>query len=308
MKTPRAILIAGPTASGKSAVALALAEHLGGTVINADSMQVYRELAILTARPKPSELARAPHELYGFVPGREAYSAARYGEDARAAIERAWTQGRVPIVVGGTGLYFTVLLEGLSPVPAIPEAVRSRWRTEGARLGAGRLHTILAERDPVAAERLGPTDTQRIVRALEVLEATGRSLAEWHEEPGRPVLGAETALRFVVAPERETLYRRCDVRFEAMIAAGAIEEAEALARLDLDPELPILRALGVRPLLQHIAGELGREEAVEMAKAETRSYAKRQMTWARSKMRAWNSISEQEMERIESLIVSFIDS
>ncbi len=308
MKIPRAILIAGPTASGKSAAALALAERLGGTVINANSMQVYRELKVLTARPGPADLARAPHELYGFVPGREAYSAARYGEDAKAAIERSWSGARVPIVVGGTGLYFTVLLEGLSPVPPIPEAVRSRWRAEAARLGPGGLHAVLAERDAETAERLRPSDPQRIVRALEVLDATGRSLSQWHAEPGRPVLEPESTLRFVVAPDRETLNRRCNARFEAMIALGAIEEVEALARLDLDPELPIMRALGVRPLIQHIAGEIGREEAVEQAKAETRAYAKRQMTWIRSKMRAWNATSEQETERIVSHIINFIDS
>lgn len=288
-----AILIAGPTASGKSAFALETAERVGGVVINADSMQVYRELNVLTARPSPADAERAPHLLYGHVPGREAYSAARFIEEASLAIKGARARGRVPVIVGGTGLYFKALLEGLSPVPPIPDDIRNHWRAEAERVGAQALHATLAARDAVMAGRLKPTDPQRIVRALEVLEATGRSLAEWHETPGTPVLMEKETLRFVLAPERDELYRRCDARFEAMMKAGALEEAEALGRQQLDPGLPVMRALGVAPLLDLIAGKAARAEAVERAKAETRQYAKRQVTWIKGNMSSWEAILSQ---------------
>lgn len=198
MEKPACILIAGPTASGKSALALALAERLGGTVINADAMQVYRELRILTARPSASDERRAPHRLYGHVPGEEAYSAARFAAEARSAIAGARASGRIPIVVGGTGLYFKALIEGLSPVPTVSAEIRARWRKAATDEGATVLHGILTSRDPEMAARLKPTDPQRIVRALEVLEATGVSLARWQETPGEPVVRAEDVLGVVV--------------------------------------------------------------------------------------------------------------
>jgi tRNA dimethylallyltransferase len=286
----RAILIAGPTASGKSAFALDLAEKTGGAIINADSMQVYRDLRVLTARPTGEDEARVPHLLYGHVSGREAYSAARFADEASRAIAEARALGLVPIFVGGTGLYFKALLEGLSPVPPVPDDVRAHWRSEADRVGAAALHQVLGARDPAMAARLKATDTQRIVRALEVLEATGRSLADWQETPGEPVLEEDETERFVLMPERDELYRRCDARFEAMMAAGALEEAEALGRQKLDPGLPVMRALGVAPLLDLIAGKTARAEAEERAKAETRQYAKRQVTWLRGNMSAWKSI------------------
>jgi tRNA dimethylallyltransferase len=289
----RAILIAGPTASGNAAFALETASRVGGAVINADSMQVYRDLMILTARPTPEDEERAPHRLYGHVAGSEAYSAARFADEARRAIAEARAEGLVPVIVGGTGLYFKALLEGLSPVPPVPDDIRAHWRSEAERAGAAALHAVLARRDPVMAERLKATDPQRIVRALEVLEATGRSLADWHETPGKPVLEEGDTERFVLMPEREELYRRCEARFEAMMAAGAVEEAEALGSQGLDSGLPVMRALGVAPLLDLIAGKVTREEAIERAKAETRQYAKRQVTWLRSNMSTWNSISTQ---------------
>jgi tRNA dimethylallyltransferase len=289
----RAILIAGPTASGKSAFALETASRVGGAVINADSMQVYRDLMILTARPSPEDEARVPHKLYGHVAGSEAYSAARFADEARRAIAEARAEGLVPIIVGGTGLYFKALLEGLSPVPPVPDDVRAHWRSEAERVGAAALHGILAHRDPVMAERLRATDPQRIVRALEVLEATGRSLADWHETPGKPVLEEGDIERFVLMPEREALHWRCDARFEAMMAAGAVEEARALGGQKLDPGLPVMRALGVAPLLDLIAAKVTREEAVDRAKAETRQYAKRQITWLRGNMSSWNVVSTQ---------------
>jgi tRNA dimethylallyltransferase len=280
----RAILIAGATASGKSRLALALAERLGGVVINADSMQVYRELSILTARPTAEDEARAPHALYGFVSGREAYSAGRYAADAARAIEAAHAAGRVPVVVGGTGLYFKALLEGLSPVPPIPPEVRAYWRAQAAARPAPDLHALLAQRDPEMAARLMPTDPQRIVRALEVLECTGRSLAHWQRTPGTPVLGKEETTRLLVLPDRAAQGAAIDARLDAMMAAGALDEVRGLLALQLSDDLPVMRALGVAPLTAHLAGAMPREAAVAAAKTETRQYAKRQLTWLRRNM------------------------
>ena len=304
----RPILIAGPTASGKSALALALAEALGGVVINADSMQVYRELRVLSARPPAEDEDRAPHKLYGHVPGREAYSAARFAREAGDAIQAARDQGLVPIVVGGTGLYFKTLIEGLSPIPAVPDDVRAHWRGEADRIGAAALHAILSDRDPLMAERLKPTDPQRLVRALEVLDATGRSLAEWQQDPGEPVLRAEDTRRFVIMPDREELRRRCDARFDLMMSGGALEEVRALVTLGLDPDLPVMRALGVRPLAELLAGEINLEDATQRAKGETRQYAKRQATWINGNMSAWKLLSEQEMESLTANPALFVQS
>lgn len=301
----RTILIAGPTASGKSGLALRLAEQLGGAIINADSMQVYRELRILTARPSAEEEARVPHALYGFVPGAEAYSAGRYAVDATRAIAAARADGRTPIIVGGTGLYFTALLEGLSPVPPIAPGVRARWRAEAAARPAPELHAILAARDPLMAARLMPTDPQRIVRALEVLESTGRSLAEWQRESGTPVLQQAAVARLLVLPARAALMQTIEARFDGMLADGALAEVEALLRLGLSWELPVMRALGVAPLAAYVAGRIGLAEAAEAAKAETRQYAKRQMTWLRSKMISWIRLYTQQMKRFSASDLSF---
>jgi tRNA dimethylallyltransferase len=308
ISSARAILIAGPTASGKSGLALRLAEELGGVVINADSMQVYRELAILTARPQPSELARAPHALYGFVSGAEAYSAGRYATDAARTIDEARSRGRIPIIVGGTGLYFKVLLEGLSPVPAADPAVRAYWRAQAATRPATELHAILAKRDPVTAARLMPTDPQRIVRALEVLESTGRSLADWQTEPGKPVITETGTVRLLAWPERTLLAEAIEARFDAMMKAGALEEVRALVALGLSTELPIMRALGVAPLAAHVAGRQSLDAAVEAAKAETRQYAKRQLTWLKRNMMSWNRLNAQQMKIFMAPDMSFSDS
>lgn len=307
--TTKIILIAGPTASGKSGLALALAERIGGAVINADSMQVYRELRILTARPSAEDEARAPHLLYGHVPGQEAYSAGRYAREALAAIREASGRGLVPIVAGGTGLYFKTLTDGLSPIPEIPAGVRRLWRDKALEIGPVALHAELQRRDPDMAARLEPGDSQRITRSLEVLEATGRSLALWQTLPGEPVLGPEfDSHRFVLMPDRAELYRRTDARFDAMMAAGALAEVEALAALRLDPGLPVMRALGVRPFVQLIAGEVSPEAAVTAAKAETRQYVKRQATWINRNMIAWNMISAQEIEKQCAEVMTFIRS
>lgn len=290
---PRAILIAGPTASGKSALALRLAKERGGVIINADSMQVYRDLRLLTARPSEADEHEAPHRLYGHVPGDEAYSAARFAKEAASEIACADGEGAIPIIIGGTGLYFRALLSGLSPVPEIRQDIRAHWRAEAERLGPAALHEVLASRDAVMAARLKPTDPQRITRALEVLDTTGRSLALWQEEPGTPVLEEEACERYVVSPPREELHRRCDLRFDLMMEGGALDEVRHLKSLNLDPGLPVMRALGVRPLLLHLEGKLDLDEAITQAKAETRQFAKRQVTWLRSNMNAWKSTDKQ---------------
>jgi tRNA dimethylallyltransferase len=297
MRTPRPVLIAGPTASGKSGLALALAERLGGTVINADSMQVYRELRILTARPTPADEALAPHALYGFVGGAEGYSAGRYAADAAKAIADARAAGRVPIVVGGTGLYCKALLEGLSPIPAADPEVRAFWRAEAARRPSVELHALLRARDPEMAGRLMATDPQRIVRALEILESTGRSLADWQREPGRPVLTEADTVRLLLLPERASHGARIDARFDAMLAAGALEEVRALLDLGLSRELPIMRAHGVPRFAAHLQGKISIDEAVAGGKSDTRQYAKRQLTWLRRNMIAWHQVIAQDMER-----------
>ncbi len=283
----RPILIAGPTASGKSALALQLARERNGVVVNADSMQVYRELRIITARPSSDEEAQAPHRLYGHVAASEAYSVARWLADVRGVLAEIMDAGQTPIIAGGTGLYFKALLEGLSPIPEIPAPVREHWRAEARTLGAKELHTLLAARDPVMAARLSPNDTQRLTRALEVLDATGRSLSDWQAVPGEPVLHLEATERHLIDHPREVLHARCDARFDAMMAMGALDEVRALAVLHLDPSLPAMQALGVRPLLRHLAGEIDLADAVAAGKLETRQYVKRQATWMRRFMIAY---------------------
>ncbi|MFZ2019865.1 MAG: tRNA (adenosine(37)-N6)-dimethylallyltransferase MiaA [Methyloceanibacter sp.] len=299
----KAILIAGPTASGKSVVALALAERLGGTVINADSMQLYRELRVLTARPSEADEALAPHRLYGVVSASEAFSVGRWLEAAQAAIAEARDAGSVPILVGGTGLYFKALIEGLAPIPDIPSEVRAYWREQAARLTPEALHRELAARDPGVAAKLRSSDPQRIVRALEVIDATGVSLSEWQGAPAAPALLADDVLRFVIAPEREPLYAAIDARFDRMIENGAIEEVEALLALGLDDSLPAMRAHGVRELRAYLAGANSLEDAQTKSKTESRRYAKRQMTWARRYMADWEWFPGSQ-EAIEAIVLT----
>lgn len=296
------ILIAGPTASGKSALAVALARELGGIVVNADSMQVYAELRLLTARPTDAELAQAPHALYGHVPAAHAYSTGQWLTDVARVLAQAQAHGKVAIIVGGTGLYFKALLEGLSPVPPVPDAVRAHWRTEVARRGAAALHAVLAERDPVMAGRLLPSDPQRIVRALEVLEATGRSLSAWQAIPGVPLLTGDGVHRLVLRPDRAWLHARCDARFEQMMEAGALDEVRGLAAQGLSPDLPCMNALGVRPLLAALRGQRTLLAAVGDGKAETRRYVKRQETWLKRNMMSWNEYKSQQNYNIRTLV------
>lgn len=285
------ILIAGPTASGKSALALEIAERHGGAVINADSMQVYRELRILTARPTPEEEARVPHRLFGHVSVRDAYSVGRWLKDVAGALAWCASVGRRPVIVGGTGLYFKALLEGLAPIPPVAPEVRAHWRGEAGVRTAPELHGVLAKRDPEMAARLDPGDTQRIVRALEVIDGTGSSLAEWQRRPGTPLIREADAERYAIRRPREEVRRRVDTRFDAMMAEGAIEEARAIAALDLDPELPAARAHGLRPLIAYLRGKMDLPAAVEAGKLETRKYVKRQEIWLRRNMIAWRSIN-----------------
>lgn len=280
----KAVLIAGPTASGKSALALELALSAGGVVINADSMQVYRDLRIITARPTQDEEARVPHRLYGHVDAAVNFSAGAWVADAAKTLEEAQTEGRLPIFIGGTGLYFKALTAGLSVVPPIPTDIREDVRARLERNGVEALHAELARHDPRAAERLNLRDRTRIARALEVIEATGRSLLDWHHDSQPPLLPKDSFRAVFLAPERDELYARIDARFDAMLGAGALKEVERLAARGLDPLLPAMKAHGVPPMLQHLRGELSLEEAATIGRADTHHYAKRQFTWFRHQL------------------------
>lgn len=280
----KAVLIAGPTASGKSALALDLARTHGGVVINTDSMQVYRDLRVITARPTPEEEAQVPHRLYGHVDAAVNCSAGMWVADAERVLTETHAEGRLPIFIGGSGLYFKALTRGLSAVPPIPSEVREAIRARLERDGPEVLHGELRRRDPAAAERLKPRDRSRIARALEVVEATGRSLTDWHRDGLPPLLPPDDVTAVFLAPEREALYARIDARFETMLENGALDEVRRLASRRLDPLLPAMKAHGVPALIRHLAGELSREEAAAIGQLDTRRYAKRQFTWFRHQL------------------------
>lgn len=292
----KAVLIAGPTASGKSAFALAMARAKNGVVINADSMQVYRQMRVLTARPTLTDEALVSHRLYGHVSAAEPYSVARWLLEVEREIAAAEAAGQLPVIVGGTGLYFKALLEGLSPVPAIPEEIRVHWRASATRMGAAGLHSELQRRDPETAAKLRPSDAQRLVRALEVIEATGRPLAEWQKIKGRPVLAADAVARIVIARPRAEIDANISHRFVRMLEEGALDEADAMLALGLSPELPAMRALGLRPLIEYLTHRTTRAAAIAAATQETRQYVKRQLTWLRRYMIAWNWLDATEMK------------
>ena len=281
------MLIAGPTASGKSAIALAAAERLGGIVINADSMQVYRDLRVLTARPTAEDEARVPHRLYGFVDAAENYSAGRWCRDVETALDEAAASQRVPVIVGGTGLYFKALTKGLAAVPSIPADIRSRVRERIQREGAPALHRELATLDPATAQRVTVNDRSRISRALEVVLATARPLSDWHRDGLPPLIDAAQAVKVFVTCERQELVRRIETRFAAMLAGGALDEVRRLAARKLDPSLPAMKAHGVPWLIRHLTGELSLEAAAAGGVMDTRRYAKRQLTWFRNQMDDW---------------------
>jgi tRNA dimethylallyltransferase len=278
------VLIAGPTASGKSALAMTLAEKLGGIVINADSMQVYRDLRIITARPSIEDERRVPHRLFGHVDAAENYSVGRWCEEAAAALAVTARTAQTAILVGGTGLYFSALTRGLAAVPPIPPEIRDEVRARLEADGVAALHAELKWRDPAAAARLMPGDRARITRALEVVLATGRSLIDWHEANKPPGLDAARAAKIFLMPDRDELLRRIDARFDAMMAAGALDEVRALAARRLDPALPAMKAHGVPWLIRHLNGELALDAAVAEAKRDTRQYTKRQATWFRNQL------------------------
>ncbi len=278
------ILIAGPTASGKSALALGLAEKLNGEVINANSMQVYRDLRVITARPSPDEERRAPHRLYGHVDAAENYSTGRWCSDAAAAIAAAQAAGRRAIVIGGTGLYFNALTRGIAAVPPIPDDIRKDVRARLASDGAPALHAELAARDPEGAARLQPGDRSRVARALEVVLATGRSLYAWHDDNKPAIVDLARAAKVFLMPDRAELLKRIDARFDAMMAAGALDEVRALAARGLNPNLPAMKAHGVPWLIRYLKNEIARDEAVEGGKRDTRQYTKRQVTWFRNQL------------------------
>ena len=280
----RVVLIAGPTASGKSALALEMAEALNGVIINADSMQVYRELRMLTSRPNSEDENKAPHRLYGHISALDSYSVARWQRAALAEINMAHDTHKTPILCGGTGLYFMSLLKGLAEVPAPTPEVRAYWRAF-----TGDLHAELAERDTTAAARLHPSDRQRLIRALEVVESTGKCLHEWQEraEAEAPLKGFEVRKLFKTAP-REVLYQRADSRFDKMLEGGALEEVRALP--PLDPAAPLMKAIGVPELLGHIRGEITLNQARNLAQIATRQYIKRQLTWGRGQMADWKVV------------------
>ena len=294
MSNPAAILIAGPTSSGKSALALGVAQALGGTIINADSMQVYRDLRIITARPTPDEEARVPHRLYGHVDAAENYSVGRWLADVAPTLAAVRREGRLPIFVGGTGLYFKALTQGLSPVPPIPSEIRARIRDRMEAEGPGALHAELMARDPASEVR--PSDRPRIARALEVIEATGRPITDWHRDGLPPLIDASQAVKVFLAPERDELARRIDRRFDAMLAAGALDEVRVLAARKLDPLLPAMKAHGVPWLIRHLAGEITLAEAAEGGKNDTRRYTKRQFTWTRHQLPDWTWIANGALE------------
>ena len=298
------ILIAGPTASGKSALALALAEQFNGCIINADSMQVYDTLDVLTARPPLDDLRRVPHYLYGHMPVASNYSVGQWQTDAMHQIEAAQDRGQRPIIVGGTGLYFKSLTDGLSDIPDVPAAIRDGLRARLESEGLAPLYAELQKYDAVLAARLPATDKQRILRGLEVFEATGTPLTAWQQQtPHAPLTGY---LGILLMPERAWLYQRCNQRFEAMLKGGALAEVERLWALNLPPDSTSLKALGVSELMAMMTGELDREMAVTQAQQATRRYAKRQMTWFRNQMSDWKAFSEQDYANKFAKIFSFI--
>jgi tRNA dimethylallyltransferase len=287
-----AVLIAGPTASGKSAFAIAVARATGGVIVNADSMQVYRDLAVITARPSPEDERAAEHRLYGVIDGAENFSVGRYAERAGEEIAAVWRTGRLPILVGGTGLYFSALEEGLSAIPAIPDHIRTAERAACDGVDTGALHARLASLDPAEAARLRPSDRLRVMRALEVIAATGRPLSHFHGARTPGVLAGKRLKRLFLAPERSTVHAAIDRRFETMMATGALDEVKVLAARGLDPLLPIMRAHGVPALIAHLRGEMSLADAIQRGQGDTRAYVKRQFTWFRRQGEAWRWLAD----------------
>jgi tRNA dimethylallyltransferase len=288
----QALLIAGPTASGKSGAALTLAQRFDATIVNADSMQVYRDLKILTARPTPDEERLAPHRLFGAIDGAVNYSVGRW---AFAAGEVLADIGEQPVIfVGGTGLYFRALTDGLSDIPPVPEALRAAVRSQAEGRATPELHDELQARDPETAARLNPSDRQRILRALEVMASTGRPLVSFLGARAAPALAPVEWTGLYLAPHRAELGQRIDARFDAMLARGGLDEVAALMQRRLDPALPVMRAHGVPHLIAHLEGGMKLDEAAARSKLDTRHYAKRQFTWARHQLTGFKWVAPEE--------------
>ena len=299
----RYVIIAGPTASGKSALALALAERADGVIINADSMQLYADLHLLTARPDDAALRRAPHHLYGVIDGARRASVATWLAMAAAAMATARTAGKLPIIIGGTGMYINAGLGGLAAIPDVPAEIHDACAAQLADIGGDAFLAELAKSDPVTANRLFPGDSQRLVRAMGVVRATGRALSDWQTDPHSGQF-AGTAISVALVPPRDTLYARIDQRFDEMLAAGAIDEVSRLAARGLDAGLPVMKALGVREILAHLKGEMSLDRAAELAKRDSRHYAKRQMTWLRNNFNPKILINEKLSESLSEKIFS----
>ena len=301
-----AILIHGPTASGKTALSIDLAQKLDGEVINADSMQVYKDLNVLTARPSEEELKMAPHHLFGHVDAAVRYSTGKWMEDARRKIASIQKRGKIPIIAGGTGLYFLSLIQGLSEIPPVPEEIRAEVRNIQLTEGTHGLHARLQKVDPASAERLERTDRQRLSRAYEVWLATGRAISEFQSKRSKPALGEGDWLGVALTPPRARLYARIDRRFESMMMHGAMMEAEALVSRGLDPELPAMKAHGMPWLAAFIRGEMDAETAADNAKRDTRRYAKRQFTWIGRQFPFWPRIPAMDLAERRKVIIALL--
>lgn len=300
-KPLKVVLIAGPTASGKSALALRLAEKCPATIINADASQVYRDLRILSARPSAAEEAAAPHALFGYIDGSDSCSAARWAADAKAALAQSAQAGRVPILVGGTGLYLRTLLDGIAPVPEIDPDIRDQVRA----MPVDDAYAALQQEDPEAATRLSPKDVTRIARALEVVRATGRPIHRWHADRVGGIADQVQLCPMILLPPRGWLYARCDHRFVTMVDDGGCAEVAALLARGLDPDLPVMRAIGVPEITALLSGALSRDAAINQGQMATRRYAKRQFTWFRNQSPvAWpHHDQELDNETIEELAI-----
>lgn len=301
-KDKRLALIAGPTASGKTALALRLAQSCPVTIINADSAQVYSALPILSAQPSADEIASAPHRLFGYLDGRETCSAARWAQDATREIEMAWSEDHLPILVGGTGMYLRTLLDGIAPIPDIDPEVRSVVRS----LPTAEAYRALADTDTTSAAALSPNDDSRIKRALEVMRSTGKSIVEWRKLREGGIGDAVELHPLILLPSRDWLHGRCDRRFEHMLERGAVEEVRALLALNLPADAPVMRAIGVPEIAAMLRGEIDRDEALARGQAATRQYAKRQYTWFRNQSpdnwpRYTEVYSDSEFGKIERL-------
>ena len=306
IQKPDAILIAGPTASGKTATAIEVAKKINGIVINTDSMQIYDGLRVLTARPTEQEEAQAPHRLYGVQPPEEPSSVAHWLTLVQEELQLARKNGQTPIFTGGTGLYFKSLIEGLTPTPDVPLDVRDHWQAVYDEIGGQAFFDRLKAEDPALPPHLKPEEPQRLVRAMSVLKHTGKSLYQWQQEDNDPPVLTGRIAKFILMPDRDWLYDRCNRRFDLMLDAGAMNEVDRLLAMTLPPTVPVMKAVGVPQLIAAKKGDLSLEEAIANAKQETRRYAKRQSTWFRNQFIAWNMVSTQQMEKITSKIFSKI--